>query len=121
MLSLLGSSLAAADELDIKAKLQSTMQLYIEENAVEGVLRVFNPKAKAHEEVELLTAHPKIMTGKDIYVLCYDVLNDQSKRTDIDFYVKRTGDTFLVKSVVVSNHSVMAEALRSGKAPTAKP
>lgn len=120
--ALLGASLATAgDELDVKAKLQSTMQLYIEANAVEGVLRVFNPRTKAHEEVELLTAHPKIMTGKDIYALCYDVVNVKSQRIDIDFYVRRTGESFHVESVVVADHSVMSAALQSGIAPKTKP
>lgn len=120
--ALLGASLAAAgDELDVKAKLQSTMQLYIEANAVEGVLRVFNPRTKAHEEVELLTAHPKIMTGKDIYALCYDVVNVKSQRIDIDFYVRRAGESYHVESVVVADHSVMSAALQSGIAPKTKP
>ena len=120
--ALLGASLAAAgDELDVKAKLQSTMQLYIEANAVEGVLRVFNPRTKAHEEVELLTAHPKIVSGKDIHVLCYDVVNVKSQRIDIDFYVRRAGESFSVESVVVADHSVMSAALQSGIAPKTKP
>jgi hypothetical protein len=99
---------AAADDPAIKGQLrtniQSAMNGFVEEQTVDGVLRLYDPVDGRLLELKSYELHSGIVRKGDFYVSCADFVDAGGQKIDVDFLVIQDGDSLMVTQGIV--HSV---------------
>jgi hypothetical protein len=109
------SSTAQALSLQEKATLQAAMQHHVERQSINGVFHLMDTKTGDVVPLHPVKAHPKIMRMGENFVLCFDFLNAEGKKVDIDFYMARKGNTYVVFHTAMSDHSLLGRLMGAGK------
>jgi hypothetical protein len=107
-LTLAAPPAAAGDDPAIKGELrtniQSAMNGFVEEQTVDGVLRLYDPVDGRLLELKSYELHSGIVRKGDFYVSCADFVDAGGQKIDVDFLVIQDGDSLMVTQGIV--HSV---------------
>lgn len=112
-------SSAQALSLSDKAGLQAAMQQHVDRQTVDGAYLYFDTKAGQVRTLYPATAHPLIVYLGEQFVLCFDFADAKGKKVEIDFYLARKGDSFIVFHTAVENRSMLTALMDAGKAELA--
>jgi hypothetical protein len=98
------------------ATLQATMQQFVDRKTVDGAYLLFDIKATEVRELYPVTGHPMIMRLGEHFVLCFDFVDGAGKKVEIDYYVARKDDGFVVFHEAVESRAVLEAMARQGRA-----
>ena len=108
--------LARAD----KIQLQAAMQMSIGRKLVDGQYLYFDVNKDKVEILHPVQAHPMILQMDAHYILCSDFRNSDGKKVNIDFYVTRAENKFVVFDTVVNNRKPIQRMMKAGRASIVK-
>ena len=98
----------AGDDPSIKGELrtdiQAAMNYFVEEQAVDGVVRLYDPVDGRLLELKSYELHSGIVKKGDFYVSCADFVDASGRKIDVDFLVIEDEDSLKVTQGIV--HSV---------------
>ncbi len=108
-LSMLAGSVAyAADDPSIKGDLrtnvQESMNTFINNQTIDGTLRLYDPVDDVLLKVKLKKLHPGIVKKGNYFVSCADFVDSKGVLYDLDFLVIPAGDKLIATQAIV--HSV---------------
>jgi len=109
------ASLSVSD----KASLQAAMQRYISRSLVNGTYLSMNRKTGDIRALHPVTAHPAILQLGKYFVLCFDFRDDRGKSVNIDFYIARREQSYVVFHSEVDNRVLLQRLMKAGKAKRA--
>ena len=115
MLAIVNTASASSIAVDDQVALQATMASYIEAHLVDGVIpHVMLDKG---EVVQLVPtkAHPMILSMGDDFVLCTDFRTEDGTFVNVDFYVARAGDGFVIFQTEIANRGPLEKMMEAGK------
>lgn len=103
-----------------KIQLQAAMQKSISRQVVEG--RFFHFDVKNDKTVTLFPAkaHPMILRFGEHFILCTEFRNEHGKNVNVDFYLARRDDAFVVFETVVDNRKPVQRLMKSGHVSVVK-
>lgn len=90
-----------------RAGLQAAMQQYVDQQTVDGVYLYIDEKDGKVRTLHPVTAHPKIMSMDQYNVLCFDFRNDEGKKVNVDFYMARKENSYVVFHTAVDDHTLI--------------
>ncbi|HEX9463704.1 MAG TPA: hypothetical protein VGB82_13990 [Alphaproteobacteria bacterium] len=114
----LGSTPAWSLDLSTKASLQAAMQTYLDQQLVDGAFLYLDEKKGEALVLHPVTAHPMIFTMGPHYVLCFDFRDAQGKDINLDLYMARKGNGYVVFQTEVGNHQLLDKMIADGKVST---
>ena len=103
-----------------KIQLQAAMQLSIKRNLVGGQYLYFDEARASVVKLFPVQAHPMILTMGPHFILCSDFRNADGKKINVDFYVARAGEKFVVFDTVIDNRKPIQKMMKAGLARVAK-
>ncbi len=106
----------AAVGISDKAALQAAMQQHIDRNLVEGAYLYLDTASGTVRPLYPQKAHPMILKMGDYYVLCSDFRDENNVDVNIDFYLARGDDDYVVFHALVDDRALLREWIRAGKA-----
>jgi hypothetical protein len=112
------SSHSFADQaigLSEKAMLQATMQKHIDDQLINGAYLHLDKKSGQVRELYPVTAHPMIMRMAKYFVLCSHFQDENSNEINVDFYIARRGNVFLVFQSLVDERTALTKLIKAGK------
>ncbi len=89
---------------DLRQNIQAAMNRFVEEQTVEGVVRLYDPVAGTLLLLRLEELHSGIVRKGDFYVSCADFVDQDGRKIDVDFLVLPDGDRLIATQAIV--HSV---------------
>lgn len=111
VLASLCPALRAADDASIqeplRGQIQASMQSFIGEATIDGVIRHYDPVTDDVLALRLAELHAGIVKKGDYYVSCADFTDAEGRKIDIDFLVLPDGDG--VRTVQAIIHKVDGE------------
>jgi hypothetical protein len=103
-----------------KILLQVAMQQSIDRQLVDGKYFYFDAAtAKVHALYPAKT-HPMILRMDNHFVLCTNFRSDDGKAINVDFYVARNDESFVVFDTVVDNREPIKRLMSTGAIQVAK-
>ena len=111
---------ARALSLSDKAGLQAAMQQYIDRQSVDGVYLYLDTQAGEVHGLHAVTTHPMILHMGGHFVLCYDFRDEAGESVNIDFYVARKNNSFLVFEAIVNDRQLLKGMMEAGKVKRAE-
>ncbi|MSO68961.1 MAG: hypothetical protein EXQ98_01575 [Alphaproteobacteria bacterium] len=105
----------AVETLNEKVQLQAAMQQYIDAQSIDGRFLALDQKSGEVRGLHLTTAHPEIMRMGNNFVLCFDFKDDQGKTANVDFYMARKDDSYVVFHTVLGDHVMLKGLMKDGK------
>lgn len=103
-----------------KIQLQAAMQMSIGRKLVEGQYLYFDADKDKVVTLHPVQAHPMILRMDAHYILCSDFRDDEGKKVNIDFYVTRAENKFVVFDTVVNNRKPIQRMMKAGRASVVK-
>ena len=97
-----------------KVALQAAMQRHINSQLVDGAYLQLNPKSGEVRPLHPVKAHPIILTMGDYFILCSDFRDAKGKSVNIDFYMARQGDRYVVFHSAVDNRDLLERLMDAG-------
>jgi len=113
-----GSTPAWSLDLSTKAGLQAAMETYVEQQMVDGKFLYLDKQNGQAKTLHPVTAHPMVFTMGANYVLCFDFRDDQGKDVNLDLYMARKGNSFVVFNTEVADHQMLEKFIAEGKVKT---
>lgn len=113
-----GSAPAWSLDLNTKASLQAAMETYLDQQLVNGTFLYLDEKKGEALALHPVTAHPMIFTMGPHYVLCFDFRDAQGKDVNLDLYMARKGNAYVVFQTEVGNHQLLDKLIADGKVST---
>ena len=108
LVALAALPVVAGDDPSIKGELRTNihaaMNDFVEEQAVDGVVRLYDPVEGHLLELKSYELHRGIVRKGDFYVSCADFVDAGGRKIDVDFLVIRDGDRLKATQGIV--HSV---------------
>ena len=98
-----------------KASLQVAMQQHIDRSVVNGKFLHLDTKTGQVEPLHPVTAHPMIMLMGEHCVLCADFRDRNGKPVNIDFYMARRGQSYIVFHTAVAERAILERLMESGR------
>jgi hypothetical protein len=114
----LGSAPAWSLDLNTKAGLQAAMESYIDQQLVNGMFLYLDTKKGEVLALHPVTAHPMIFTMGPHFVLCFDFRDAQGKDVNLDLYMARKGNSYVVFRTEVDNPQLLQKLMDAGKVST---
>ena len=109
------SSYAAAEVTrNERIVLQATMQQSIARNLINGRYFYFDVRKSEVNAIYPAKTHPMILEMGDHFILCTDFRNGDGDAVNVDFYVTRKDDTFVVFDTVVENRTPIERMMKAG-------
>jgi hypothetical protein len=99
-----------------KILLQATMQQAIDRHLVDGNYLYFDEVAAEVRTLHPTRTHPMILSMGDHFILCADFRTGNGAPVNIDFYVARDDDKFVVFDTVVDNREPIQRLMSTGMA-----
>ncbi len=112
-------SAAQALSLSEKAGLQAAMQQHVDRQTVDGAYLYFDTKKSDIRTLYPATAHPEIMLLDEHFVLCFDFADEEGKKVEVDIYLARKGDSYVVFHTAIENRSMLMALVAAGRASPA--
>ena len=115
--ALTGTGASGGQKLDVavKAKLQAAMQQHIERNLIDGAYLQLDTTSGQVRVLHPYKAHPVILTMGEHFILCSDFRDDKGKTVNVDFYMARRGQSYVVFHNTVDNHELLARLMKAGQ------
>ena len=101
--------------LSEKASLQAAMQRHIDRQLVDGAFLHLDLKAGVVRRLHPVNAHPVILRMGKYYVLCFNFRDDKGKPVEIDFYVARKAQSYVVFNTAVSSRHLLKRLMAAGR------
>ena len=111
LLSVPGHALSLQD----KTGLQAAMQRHVDRQSVDGAYLHHDGAAGEVKRLHPVTAHPMILQMGENFVMCFDFRDSAEKKAEVDFYLARKGDTFVVFHAAVANRELLHRLMQAGK------
>lgn len=92
-----------APTISEKAALQATMQRHIDDLLVDGFYLYLDRVTGEVRKLQPLSAHPIILQIGKYFVLCSDFQDGYGKSTNVDFYIARRDQAYVVFQSVVDD------------------
>ena len=89
---------------DLRQSIQAAMNRFVEEQTVEGVVRLYDPVAGTLLLLRLEELHSGIVRKGDFYVSCADFVDDHDRKIDVDFLVLPASNELRATQAIV--HSI---------------
>jgi hypothetical protein len=117
VLSFCSLPVAARVPVDIRelAALQATMQQYVDRKSVDGAYLYFDTNAAQVRELYPVTGHPMVMKMDQHFVLCYDFLDAKGEKVEVDYYIARKTDGFVIFHEAIGARNVLVTMMNSGR------
>ena len=97
-----------------KILLQATMQQSIDRQLVNGKYFYFDAKAAEVQSLYPAKTHPMILQMGAHFVLCTNFRSAEGKEVNVDFYVARQDDGFVVFDTVVDDRVALKRLMSAG-------
>jgi len=101
--------------LQDKTGLQAAMQRHVDRQSVKGVYLHLDSATGEVRRLHPVTAHPMIMQMGENFVMCFDFRDSAEKKAEVDFYLARKGDTFVVFHAGVAERDLLKRLMQAGK------
>ena len=101
----INAAVAAAGKISItdKANLQATMQRHISDRLVDGAYLHLKKETGKVRKLYAVAAHPTILQVGEFFVLCSDFRDKNGKTANIDFYIARDSNRYVIFRAVVDD------------------
>ena len=109
--SFAGPTLSAAQ----KASLQAAMQQHIDRSQVNGAYLQLNTTTGEVDKIFPVTAHPMILRMGEFFVLCSDFRDQDNNSVNVDFYMARRGNSYIVFHTAVAERAQLERLMKAGK------
>ncbi len=115
LIALLGTLPSAAWGLSLteKVTLQSTMQRYIDQQMVDGIFLYLEARSGEVRALHPVSAHTKILSVGQYFVLCFDFRDDQGQDVNIDFYLARKDTSYVVFHTAIDDRKLLRRMMRA--------
>ena len=107
---------AMASKVGDKAALQAAMQQHIDRNLVDGTYLYLDEMSGKVQPLYPQKAHPVILRMGDYFILCSDFRDASNAAVNIDFYLARNGDKYVVFHKSMDNDKLVHRLISEGKA-----
>ena len=108
LVALAATPAVAGDDPSIKGQLRTNIQTamndFVEEQTVDGAIRLYDPVDGRLLELKSYELHSGIVRKGDFYVSCADFVDANGRKIDVDFLVIQDGDRLQTTLGIV--HSV---------------
>lgn len=108
------SSAAWGLSLTERVKLQAAMQVHVDRQTVDGVFLFFDVTSGQVRQLNPVSAHPKILTGENYHVLCFDFRDEFGNDVNVDFFMVQKGDEYIVLHTKVDQDSTLMRLMEAG-------
>jgi hypothetical protein len=107
----------AGQKMDIgeKVRLQASMQTHIEARLIGGAYLHVQQKTGEVRQLYPVAAHPMILQMGAYFVLCSDFRDTDGKPANVDFYMARRGNGFVVFDTLIDDRTGLRRLMKSGK------
>jgi hypothetical protein len=102
-----------------KAAIQAAMQRFIDNQSVGGVYLYLDAKAGEVRGISPVTTHPMIMRMGEHFVLCFTFRDAAGSDVNVDFYLARKGDEYVVFHTAVNDSELLDGLMQDGKISSA--
>ena len=102
-------------DLGDKAMLQAGMQKHIDGRLVDGAYLHLDEDSGEVRELFPVAAHPMIMRMGKYFVLCSHFQDKGGKEVNVDFYMARRGNKFIVFKALVDDRKPLNRLINAGK------
>ncbi len=123
-LSLMTPTLAAMAAQSVstseKILLQATMQQSINRKLVDGKYYYFDAANSKVQAVYPAKTHPMILSYGDHFVLCTNFRTKQGKEVNVDFYIARNGEGFVVFDTLIDDRAPLHKLMKAGQVKVLK-
>lgn len=112
-----GSVVSAAQVTGIgeKTLLQVGMQKHIDDHLVDGVYLHMKKDTGEVRELHPVKAHPMILQMGKFFVLCSHFKDKDGKEANVDFYMARRGNSYVVFQTLVDDRKPLQRLMKAGK------
>ena len=107
---------ATQPSMSLKVELQAAMQNYIEDRLVDGEYLYLDTTNGVVARARPSAAHPIILAVKNGYILCSDFRTSAGTALNIDFFLARVDEEFVVFSHSVEERAKVKELMKAGLA-----
>ena len=97
-----------------KAALQAAMQQHIDRNLVRGAFLHLDTETGQVRRLYPLKPHPMILRMGEYFVLCADFKDVTGKSVNVDFYLARDADSFVIFHSAVDDRVTLERWLSEG-------
>lgn len=97
------------------AALQATMQQYVDHKTVDGAYLYFDLDRAEVRELYPVTGHPMVMQFDDSFVLCFDFVDAAGEKVEVDYYLARKNEGFVVFHEAVGTRTVLKAMMSEGR------
>ena len=111
---------AKATTINDKVALQAAMTAHIEASLIDGVMPHVELSAGTLVNLVPTKAHPMILSFGENYVLCTDFRDPKGEFVNVDFYVTRKDDRFVVFQTEINNREPLKQLMGAGKVAAVK-
>jgi len=98
-----------------KAGLQAAMQRHIDRQLVGGAFLHLDLKTGEVQKLHPVKTHPTILRLGEHYVLCFEFRDDKGKDVEIDFYLARKANSYVVFHTAVSSRHLLKRLMAAGR------
>ena len=116
LIALLGTLPSASWGLSLteKANLQATMQRYIDQQTVDGVFLYLEARSGKVRTLHPVSAHTRILSVGQYYVLCFDFRDNKGQDVNVDFYLARKNTSYVVFHTAIDDRKLLMRATQAG-------
>ena len=100
----------------LKFDLQAAMQNYIEDRLVDGEYLYLDADNGVVARARPSAAHPTILQIKNGYILCSDFRTSAGEALNVDFFLARVGEEYVVFSHSVQERMKIKKLMKAGLA-----
>ena len=98
-----------------RAKLQATMFKEINRRLVDGAYLHFDTAAEKVNPLYPSKTHPMVLSMGEHFVLCTDFKTKTGQSVNIDFYVARKKNSFVIFKTAVGERKVVEKLMQAGR------
>ena len=96
------------------------MQLAIDRVTVDGTYLAFDSNTGDVRTLYPAKNHPMIMRMGEHFILCSDFRDDKGENVNIDYYLRKKGDSFVIFHKAVDQRQVIKRLMKEGLVTAAK-
>lgn len=110
------ADMAQGAKVGEKAAMQAAMQQYVDRSLVDGAYLHMDMKSGEVRRLYPNKAHPMIFAMGEFFVLCSEFRDEKDKSVNVDFYMARENDLFVVSQAAVQDRVMLKKQIGAGKA-----
>jgi len=116
IIALLGTLPSASWALSLtkKANLQAPMQRYIDHQTIDGVFLYREARSGKVRTLHPVSAHTRILSVGQYYVLCFDFRDDKGQDVNVDFYLARKNTSYVVFHTGIDDREQLKRMMQAG-------